>query len=68
MSQVKTAVRAFREMLATGDTTKAKEALMRATVELRKAASKGAVHSRNASRHVSRLVLAFNKATQSKAS
>jgi small subunit ribosomal protein S20 len=60
-SRVKSAVRAFREALAGGDKKKAEAALANATREVRKAASKGVVHARNASRHVSRLVLAFNK-------
>jgi small subunit ribosomal protein S20 len=59
-SRVKSMVRGFREALAEGDAKKAEAALGVATRELRKAASKGVLHKRNASRRVSRLVLAFN--------
>jgi small subunit ribosomal protein S20 len=59
-NRVRTLVRGFREALATGDRKKAEEALGTATRELRKAATKGVLHKRNASRRVSRLVLAFN--------
>lgn len=60
-SKVRGAIRAFRESLAGGNKKKAEEALASATREIRKAASKGVVHARNASRRVSRMVLAFNK-------
>ena len=60
-SKVRGAIRAFRETLTAGDKKKAEKALAEATRELRKAASKGVVHARNASRRVSRMVLAFNK-------
>lgn len=60
-SKVRGGIRAFREAIVTGDKKKAEEALRAATSELRKAASKGVIHARNASRRVSRLVLAFNK-------
>lgn len=60
-SKVRGTIREFREMLTSGDKKKAEEALAKATREIRKAASKGVVHARNASRRVSRMVLAFNK-------
>ncbi len=60
-SKVRGAIRAFREVLTSGDKKKAEKALAEATREIRKAASKGVVHARNASRRVSRMVLAFNK-------
>lgn len=60
-SKVRGGIRAFREAIVAGDKKKAEEALRAATSELRKAASKGVLHARNASRRVSRLVLAFNK-------
>lgn len=53
-------VRSFREALEAGDRDKAATALGLATRELHKAASKGVLHARNASRRVSRMVLAFN--------
>jgi small subunit ribosomal protein S20 len=61
-NRVRTLVRDFRSALATGDKKKAETALGVATRELRKAASKGVLHKRTASRRVSRLVLAFNAA------
>jgi small subunit ribosomal protein S20 len=60
-TKVRGGIRAFREALTSGDKKKAEEALKSATRELRKAAAKGVIHARNASRRVSRLVLAFNK-------
>ena len=60
--RVKNKVRAFREALGEGDKAKVDTALVAATKELQKAATKGVLHKRNAARRVSRLVLAFNKA------
>lgn len=54
-SGVKTLVRAFREAMSTGDKAKASEALAAASRGLQKAASKGVLHKRNASRRVARL-------------
>ena len=54
-SRVKSAVRLFREALASGDKTKISAAFNDATRSLRKAASKGILHKRTASRRVSRL-------------
>ncbi len=61
-SSVKTAVKAFRKALADTDKTQAQSALMAATRALRQAASKGVFPKETASRRVSRLMLAFNKA------
>ena len=61
-SSVKTAVRTFREALKSGDKEKLAEAFRQATRSLRRAASKGVLHKANASRRVSRLTQAFNKA------
>jgi len=47
-SEVKTAVRAAREAVATGDKTKAAEALKVATKKLDKAVSKGVIHKNQA--------------------
>lgn len=58
--KVRHLVRDFREALGAGDKDKAAAALGVATRELQKAASKGVLHTRNASRRVSRLVTAFN--------
>jgi small subunit ribosomal protein S20 len=52
---MKTAIKKVREAAAAHDPAKAKEALVEAERALKKAATKGAIHSRNASRHVSRL-------------
>lgn len=52
---VKTAVKKAREALATKDPAKIQEALKSATRTLDKAASKGVLHKRNASRRIARL-------------
>ncbi len=54
-SSVKTALKKAREAIAGGDKEKAKSAVVAATTALDKAAAKGVLHSKNASRHVSRL-------------
>ncbi len=63
-SSVKTAVRAFRDALASGDKAKAKEELAAAARVIRKAASKGIMPKGTASRRVSRMAQAFNKSAQ----
>jgi small subunit ribosomal protein S20 len=60
-SAVKTAIKKAREAMASGDKTKANAALVAATSLISKAASRGVLHQRNASRHVSRLTLQANK-------
>jgi small subunit ribosomal protein S20 len=52
---VKTAVKKAREAIATKDPAKAKEALRLATQTIDKAASKGVLHAKNASRRIARL-------------
>ena len=47
-SEVKSAIRATREAIATGDATKAAAALTLASKKLDKAASKGVIHKNNA--------------------
>ncbi len=54
-SEVKTAIKKAREAISAGDAAKAKDALKAATSLLNKAASKGVLHARNASRRVARL-------------
>ncbi len=54
-SEVKTAVKKAREALATGDATKAKQALAAATRVIDRAATKGVLHAKNASRRIARL-------------
>ena len=59
-TKVKTAVRQVREAVAKKDSSKAKDALKDAEQALKKAATKGAIHKRNADRHVSRLAKAVS--------
>ena len=54
-SRVKTAIKKAREAVAAGDPAKAKEAVRLATRMLDRAATRGVVHARNASRRVARL-------------
>jgi len=61
---VKTAVKSMRETLTGKDAGKTAESLKSATATLAKAASKGIIHKRNASRRISRLAKAANKAKQ----
>lgn len=53
--KVRTALKAAREAIASGDKDKAKVAVIAASAAFDKAASKGVLHKRNASRHVARL-------------
>ena len=57
-STVKTALKKVREAVKAKEPAKAKDALKGAEKTLMKAATKGAIHRRNASRHVSRLAKA----------
>jgi small subunit ribosomal protein S20 len=59
---VKEAVKGLRETLTTQDAAKSGEALKAATRTLNKAASKGVIHKRAASRRISRLAKATNRA------
>ena len=59
-SAVKTALKKAREALAAGDAGKAKEAVSAATHMLDRAASKGVLHARNASRRIGRLATALS--------
>lgn len=54
-SAVRTALKKAREAIAKGDPVAAKALVIAATTQLDKAASKGVLHARNASRHVARL-------------
>ena len=62
-SQVRSAVRSFREAMEAGDLTAAKTHLVEATRELYRAASKGVMHKRSASRKVSRLATQLHGAS-----
>lgn len=55
---VKNAVKKVREAVTAKDPSKAKEALTEATRTINKAATKGVLHARNASRRISRLAKA----------
>lgn len=60
-SAMKTAVRQVEDALAAGVEEQAKAALQAAIPIIYKTASKGSIHSRNASRKVSRLTKRVNK-------
>lgn len=64
LSRVKTAVKRFRSALTGDDSAAVTKAFQTASRELRKAASKGVMHSRTVSRRVGRLALAHNAAVK----
>ena len=66
-SGVRNQIRKAREVMTTKDPAKIDDELRKATRALDKAASKGIVHKRNASRRASRLALAANAAKAVKA-
>lgn len=55
LSTLRTSVRKFREAAASGDAGKVKEELRAAIRQISKAASKGVIHQRQASRRIARL-------------
>ena len=59
-SKVKTAIKKVDAAVASGDKAVAQAALLAATTEIDKAATKGVYHKNNASRKVSRLSKAVN--------
>lgn len=59
-SRVKTAIKKVDAAVVAGDKAAAQAALLAATTEIDKAASKGVYHKNNASRKVSRLAKAVN--------
>lgn len=61
---VKHAVKKARETLTTKDAAKTTEAFKDAARTINKAASKGVIHKRAASRRISRLAKAANKAAK----
>lgn len=61
-SAARTAVKKARVAIANGDPNAA-ELVKKAEVALARAASKGVIHTNNASRRTSRLSLAYNKQT-----
>ena len=60
-SKVKTYIMKVESAVAAGDKAAAQQALVVATSEINKAASKGIYHKNNAARKVSRLAVAVNK-------
>ncbi|MGA9526229.1 MAG: 30S ribosomal protein S20 [Myxococcaceae bacterium] len=62
-SRVRTAVKDAREAFASKDAGKSKDAFKAAARTLGKAASKGVLHKRTASRRISRLAKAQTRAT-----
>ena len=60
-SKVKTVIKKVEAAIAAGDKVAAQQALVVATSEINKAASKGIYHKNNAARMVSRLAVAVNK-------
>ena len=60
-SKVKTYIKKVESAVAAGDKAAAQQALVVATSEINKAASKGIYHKNNAARKVSRLAVAVNK-------
>lgn len=61
-SAVKTAIKRVRDAIAAKDPAKAKEAFRLAASELNRAASKGVLHARNASRRIARLASSLSAA------
>ena len=60
-SRTKSAVKGFRTALAAGDAEQTDSALRTVEGVLRRAASKGVIHKKNASRRISRLTKARNQ-------
>ena len=60
-SSVKNAIKAARAAIAAGDPAKVKLAISAASAALDKAATKGVLHSKNASRRIGRLAHAASK-------
>ena len=60
--KVKSGLKAFYKAIEAGELDKAKENLALAEKKLMQAAAKGVIHKNAASRKVSRMTLAYNKA------
>ncbi|AUH68542.1 MULTISPECIES: 30S ribosomal protein S20 [Gordonia] len=60
-SALRTAIRNFRETVASGDKDKAAELLVTTSRQLDKAASKGVIHKNQAANKKSAMALAVNK-------
>ena len=61
-SELKTAVRSFREAMKSGDTEAATKALAHASRRLDKAVSKGVIHKNQAANRKSAMAKVFNQA------
>jgi small subunit ribosomal protein S20 len=61
-SKAKSAVKELRTVLSDGNVEQAKETLKKTVSTLHKTASKGVIHKRKASRKISRLARAVNRA------
>jgi small subunit ribosomal protein S20 len=60
-SEVRTRIKTARVTMAEGDFATAEQKLREALVRLDRAATRGAIHRRNAARRKSRLQIAFNR-------
>ncbi len=65
-NNLKAILKAFDKAIAAGDLATAKEKLGLAEKKLMKAGAKGTIHKNTASRKVSRLTKAYNKAVEAK--
>jgi small subunit ribosomal protein S20 len=65
LTAVRTAVRQAREAIGSGNLETAKKTVAAATVALAKAATKGVMHDRAASRSVSRIAHSLHRLTKS---
>ena len=65
-TSVKNAVKKVRDAVVAKDPAKAKDALTEASRTISKAASKGVLHPRNASRRISRLAKALSSGAAAK--
>ncbi len=63
LGSMRTSIKKVRKALAADDLEGAKAALPAAVRAIGKACSKGVVHSKTASRYISRITLAVNKTT-----
>lgn len=60
-SEMRTAIKRVRSAVETGDGAAASDALKSAESRIRRASSKGLIHWKTASRHISRLTKAANR-------
>lgn len=60
-SSLRTAIRSFREAIASGEKDKASELLLTTSKKLDKAASKGVIHANQAANKKSAMALSLNK-------